>query len=154
MSILNAWLFGPPAGATLFTHPYSIEEMADQAEQVVVGEVLATRTEVRGGSPWTVATVMVDVTLRGEHEILVEAAWPGGQMGDIELVVAGSPRVVSGEQAVVFLGDEGGVVGLSQGVLHVQDGVAWRDLSHLGFLEGAPEGPEAYSLEELFALIH
>ncbi|MCP4807441.1 MAG: hypothetical protein GY913_28815 [Proteobacteria bacterium] len=153
MSILNAWLFGPPAGATLFTHPYTIEELAERSEQVVVGEVLATRSEVRGGSPWTVATVMVEATLVGEPQILVEAAWPGGQMGDIELVVAGSPRMHAGQDTVVFLGAEGRVVGLSQGVLHVEDGVAWRDLSHLGFVEGTPEGPEAYSLEELFALV-
>ena len=147
--ITAAWLFAPSASATLFTHPYSIEAMSDRSEAVVAGEVLALRTEVRDGSPWTVATVLVEEELRGDPGPMVDVAWPGGRIGDVELVVAGSPALVVGQETVVFVGDSGRVVGLSQGVLHLEDGVAWRDLTHVGFVEGAPEGPEAYSLEEL-----
>ncbi|HJN75335.1 MAG TPA: hypothetical protein QGF58_15510 [Myxococcota bacterium] len=147
--LLTAWLFGPQASATLFTHPYSIEELSERSESVVAGEVLAVRTEVRDGSPWTVATVLVDEQLRGDPNLVVEASWPGGRLGDVELVVAGSPSLVVGEDTVVFVAESGRVVGLSQGVLHLEDGVAWRDLTHVGFVDGTPAGPEAYSLEEL-----
>lgn len=149
MPLLTTWLFAPSASATLFTHPYSIEELSERSESVVAGEVIAVRSEVRDGSPWTVATVLVDEHLQGDAAPMVEASWPGGRIGDVELVVAGSPSVVVGEDTVVFLTESGRVVGLSQGVLHMEDGVAWRDLSHVGFVDGTPAGPEAYSLEEL-----
>jgi len=149
MPLLTAWLFGPDASATLFTHPYSIEELSDRSETVVAGEVLALRTEVRDGSPWTVASILVTESLYGDAAPIVEAAWPGGRIGDIELVVAGSPSLVVGEDTVVFVAEAGRVVGLSQGVLHVEDGIAWRDLSHMGFVQDAPAGPEAYSIEEI-----
>ena len=93
--------------------------------------------------------MLVDEQLRGDPNLVVEASWPGGRLGDVELVVAGSPSLVVGEDTVVFVAESGRIVGLSQGVLHLEDGVAWRDLTHVGFVDGTPAGPVAYSLEEL-----
>ena len=154
MTLFSLSLLGsPPVGATLYSHPYSVPELAVRSEQIVVGEVTTVYTEMRSGSPWTVAQVLVEDTLRGQDGMVTSVAWPGGRVGDLMLTVEGSPRLIPGDRGVFFVRPDGQLVGMSQGLLYVEDDLAWRDISSLGFVEDAPQGPEIYSFEELRDLV-
>jgi hypothetical protein len=85
--------------------------------------------------------------------VVVSVAWPGGKAGEVYLTVEGSPQLIPGDHGVFFVRPDGQLVGMSQGLLYVDDGVAWRDLSRLGFLDETPGGPEVFSVEELRDLV-
>jgi hypothetical protein len=154
MTLFGLSLLGSTnVGATLFTHPYTVPEMAERSERVVVGEVTAMYTQSRDGEPWTVAEVLVEDTLRGREGLLVSVAWPGGKVGEVYLTIDGTPKLIPGDRGVFFVRPDGQLVGMAQGLLYVDDGVAWRDLSHLGFVDEVPQGPEVFSVEELRDLV-
>ncbi len=126
------------ATATSFERAYGLNELSSRAETVVVGEVQGTWTETTSDGWWTVATLVVDETLQGSHEPVVEVRYPGGSVGDLHLVVSGAPALHPGDDVVVFTRPGGKVLGLAQGVWKIEeDGQATRDLSRLAFKDGA-----------------
>ena len=142
-----------PAFATSYDQPMGIEELADDAARAVVGEVLGTRTEnVRGSGWWTVATVLVESTLHGPSAAVVEVRWPGGAMGDRELIVAGAPRFRTGDEVLAFIRSDGAVVGMAQGAFSISGDMAIRDLDGIHF-QGDDEGVEVFSIEDIRAAL-
>lgn len=138
------------AEATTFTHPYSVAELSLRSEHVVVGEVQGMWVEIRNGMPWTVASVVVDDTLRGDELPVVQVTWPGGRVGEVELVVAGTPKAHIGEQGVFFIAEQGRAVGMVQGVfLMDEDQNLSRDLSAVSFNRGGETVSDTMSLEEI-----
>ncbi len=140
------------ATATTFERPYGMDELSARAERVVIGEVQGTWTETNADGWWTVATLVVDETLQGDHEPIAEVRYPGGVIGDLHLVVSGSPQLHPGDDVVVFTREQGRVLGLAQGVWKIEDGVATRDLSRLSFQDGV-HPVERMPLDELRRLL-
>jgi len=151
MTLLYALFVSAPQTQPMsWDEPLDIEELADCSETVVVGEVTAIWVERRDGSLWTVASVLVEETLVGEAELLLQVSWPGGQLGRTELIVSGAPELEPGDRAVFFVEEDGRVAGMTQGVLHVEsEDFLWRDLSNHAFGTEIPEGPEAFTMIEL-----
>lgn len=125
LPLLSAFLI-PAASATTMQHGQAdLEVLAERADRVIRGEVLTTRTERTQMGPTTVATVRVAETMRGEHELVTEVRVPGGQLDGVRVQVNGAPRLIEGDELVLFLrGDF--IVGLDQGALIVGGDHAWR----------------------------
>ncbi len=155
MTLLYALFVSTPQTQPMsWDEPLGIEELAERSETVVVGEVTAMWVESRGGSPWTVASVLVEETLAGEAETLLQVSWPGGRLERTELIVSGAPELRPGDRAVFFVQEDGRVAGMTQGVLHVEsEDFLWRDLSNHAFGAQVPEGPEAFTMTELRRLL-
>lgn len=134
-------LFLSIAGATTIVEPLGIAELSKRAERVVMGEVVATRSEMTRQGIYTVATIVVDEMLRGRSEPVLEVRVPGGRIDDIELTVVGAPRMIHGYQFLLFL-DGQRVVGLGQGAFVVEDGVAWRNLAEYHFASPSADQSE------------
>jgi hypothetical protein len=142
-----------PTQAASFERPYSMTELSQRAETVFIGQVLGTWTEVNGDGWWTVARLAVEETLQGEHQSVIEVRYPGGTMGELHMVVPGSPSLTQGDQVVVFARENGVVLGLAQGVWQIQSpGVATRNLSQLSFHDGS-RPVQSISLDELRRLV-
>jgi len=141
------------ATATSSERAYDMTELRNRAETVIVGEVQGTWTETTRDGWWTVATLVVDETLQGSHEPVVEVRYPGGSVGDLHLVVSGAPKLHPGDDVVVFTRDDGKVLGMAQGVWKISDdGQATRDLSRLAFKDGS-KPVESMPIEELKRLV-
>jgi hypothetical protein len=151
MTLLFTLFVSPPAAEPMpLGEVLAPTQMAARSDAVVVGEVTAVWVEGRDGAPWTVASVLVEETLLGEPDRLLQVSWPGGDLGRTQLSVSGSPELHAGDRAVFFVQADGRPVGLSQGVLFVEsDEFVWRDLSGHAAGPTLPEGPEAFSLAEL-----
>lgn len=124
---LLAAVLAPVASATsLVEGSADLEVLAERADRVIRGEVLTTRTERTRFGPTTVATVRVAETLRGDHELVTEVRVPGGDLGNgVRAHVSGSPRLIEGDELVLFLKNDH-IVGLDQGALIVGGEHAWR----------------------------
>lgn len=121
------------AGATQYAELLDLDDLAGRADRVVLGEVLTTRVESQGNGIWTVATVMVDETLSGDRDPVVEVRVPGGRLSNLELTVVGVPKLVPGYEMLLFLDDDR-IVGLGQGAFVVAGGYAWRNLDDDNFM--------------------
>lgn len=131
------------AHASTFTAPYSLEQLSDRSAHVVRGRVLSVHVEVVDARPWTVATIQVAEALQGPDADRIEVRWPGGVTPDgLAMDVSGTPTVREGERVVVFVDARDHVVGLSQGVLHMQDeDHLWRDWDEIAFLSNPDPAP-------------
>jgi len=83
--------------------PLSLEQMVVRAPYIVQFKVKEINYEVIENKPFTLATCEVIKTLKGDSAATVELRLPGGQMGEMEMVVPGAPIVKSGESYVAFL---------------------------------------------------
>jgi len=94
---------------------------------------LTTRDSLEPDGLWSIATIHVAETLRGEAEMLVEVRVPGGRIQDIEMQVRGAPVLIPGDNVLLFLsGDR--VVGFGQGAFVVTEQRAWRTLKDWVFM--------------------
>lgn len=131
------------AHASTFTAPYSLEQLSERSAHVVRGQVLSLHVEIVDDIPWTVATIQVDEALQGPDADRIEVRWPGGVVSDeLAMDVSGTPTVREGERVVVFVDPSTHLVGLSQGLLHMQDEAhLWRDWDELAFLATGDPAP-------------
>ena len=84
-----------------------LAELKDQADRVVIGEVLTTRTQREEHNAYTVATVRVWETLRGSADPIVEVRLPGAMLQDQDLTVYGQAKLYTGLEVLLFLqGDQ------------------------------------------------
>ncbi len=97
----------------------NLAEMTDQADRIVVAQVVSTKSEwdAQHRSIHTTIELKVDEVWKGaaaEREIIVQ---PGGSVGDMEMRVHGMPQFTAGEKTLLFLAgqDAPRVVGMSQG---------------------------------------
>ncbi len=114
-----------------------LAELTAAAEQIVVGEVLSTR------SAWDAAHLNIYTTI----DIRVQESWKGappndgiltirqlgGSVGEIEMTVYGMARFTAGERSLLFL-HGARVVGMSQG----KRGLRW-DAQDRRWLVDAPD---------------
>ena len=102
-----------------------LEDLTEQADRVVMGEVLTTRTQREEQNAYTVATVRVWETLRGSSDPIVEVRLPGAMLPDQDLTVFGQTKLHTGLEVLLFLqGDQ--VVGTGAGAFVLLGERAYR----------------------------
>jgi hypothetical protein len=122
-----------------------LDTLANEADRVVVGEVLTSRTETDKQTSWTVTTVRVFETLRGASDPVVEVRLPGARLAQHDLVVHGQTQLIEGHEVLLFLrGDQ--VVGMGAGAFVVQDNKAWKNMHDWTYSDPSTIGPHANEL--------
>ena len=102
-----------------------LQQLSQHADRVVRGTVLATRTERDQDTAYTIATVRVLETLRGDARPVIDVRLPGASLANHELIVHGGARLITGHEVLLFLsGDR--IVNRSEGVFVMKHGAAWR----------------------------
>ena len=123
-----------------------VTQLSTKAEAVVRGEVLAQRLEHDHTGIWTIATVRVTETMQGSAPIVTEVRVPGGKLNDMEVMVARAPRLLPGDEVLLFLkGDR--IVGLDQGAFVVHDNQIWQALDPWTFGHAAKRSTATASLD-------
>ncbi len=102
ISFLTAMLLVPAARATTLAR-LSLEQLAAGSD--AVARVRCARGESRweNGSIWTLATVGVTETLKGNLPAEITMRLPGGRVGHLTATVDGTPKFKPGDDAIVFL---------------------------------------------------
>lgn len=133
----------PPVARASTLMALDVPALTRGSDLVVHGRVVrASSRRVQGtGRIVTDVEVTADEVLRGSAERpSVHVVLPGGTVGDLRQHISGAPELAPGEEVVLFLarGTEGlRVVGLAQGVFHVQRSEDGRE----GFARAVlPEG--------------
>ena len=120
--------------------------LSAKAQTVVRGEVLAQRLEHDQTGIWTIATVRVTETMQGSSPIVTEVRVPGGKLNDMEVMVARAPRLLTGDDVLLFLkGDR--IVGLGQGAFVVHNNQIWQALDPWTFGNAAKRSTATASLD-------
>lgn len=115
----------PVAEAATYGTELGLEDLSEQADRIVIADVLSTYTTKRHGVIYTVADLAVSETLKGDHGWKVRVTVPGGKLNGEETKVAGAPRFIESDTMLLFLEDDT-IVGLGQGSFIVEYGLAWR----------------------------
>jgi hypothetical protein len=102
--ILLAALLPTVADATVL-RPIEFDEKVGNAASIVVGRVVAQRSEWDAGKEWilTYSTLRVEKTLKGLPAQEITIVTPGGRVGSTVQEVIGMPRFQAGGEHVVFL---------------------------------------------------
>jgi len=146
IAILTALIFGAlqPAHADALL-PVTVQTLGARAESVVRGEVLHQRLEHDQDGIWTIAMVRVTETLQGDPVPVKEVRVPGGRLQDLEIMVARAPRLLPGDEVLLFLkGDR--IVGLGEGAFVIHQERVWRALDAWSFGPSYSRGLSAESL--------
>jgi hypothetical protein len=121
-----------------------LDDLVKKSNKIVVGKVSNARTYWGGSNGkliLTTYTIEVDESIKGPASRTVELTTIGGQIGTLQLHVAGMVSFEKGENAVLFIENSGAystVVGLSQGKFTVTNGEVANDTSGLSFPDGLP----------------
>lgn len=116
---------GAPLGATTILRK-DVVQLVDEAEAVVVGEVVAVESmpTADGSFAFTFVTLQIERTLKGvvaEAKLTLRLA--GGEVGGEVFTVEGMPRFEMGHRYVLFVADNGRaavpIVGWTQGQLEL-----------------------------------
>lgn len=120
--VLALLLLGVAPAAAGTAIRMDLQDLVDRAGLAVEARVLSARPAVAAnGLPVTEYVLAIEQTFWGRPEPVRTVRLPGGPLGDgREMVIPGVPRLEVGEQALLFLSDEGPAgfsmpVGLSQG---------------------------------------
>ena len=99
-----ATLFSLSAHATVM-RPVDLETLARRADVIVRGTAKSTVASLTedGKQIHTVATVRVASVLKGVPASEIEVRTPGGTIGDIAQIVHGAPRLIEGQEVILFL---------------------------------------------------
>jgi hypothetical protein len=102
LSLLPALLFQPAIRATTLAR-LSLDQLVAGSD--AVARVRCARAESRweSGSIWTVTTVEVVETMKGDLPGEIALRLPGGRVGHLTATVDGAPKFNPGDEAVVFL---------------------------------------------------
>ncbi len=102
----------------------SLDDMAKKSTAIVRGRVQSCAGEFRGSVIFTHCKVAVTEQWKGVSQTLVDVATPGGTARGMAQNFSGSPKLVPGEEYVLFLwtGKSGmtQLIGLSQGVFDLK----------------------------------
>ena len=104
----------------------AIAALDEQADRVIVGEVLTTRTQREPTNIYTVATVRVWETLRGHDDPIVEVRLPGAMLKTHDLSVYGQAQLLPGFDVLLFLQGQQ-VVGMGAGAFVLLGKRAWKN---------------------------
>jgi hypothetical protein len=131
-----------------------LDTLANEADRVVVGEVLTSRTEKDRQTSWTITTIRVSETLLGQADPVVEVRLPGARLAEHDLVVHGQTQLIEGHEVLLFLrGDQ--LVGMGAGAFVVQDNKAWKNMHAWTYADPSTIGPhtdELYVSHEMEAI--
>lgn len=123
--------------APLSALPPPIAELSAQADRVILGEVLTTRNAHEQNNAFTVATVRVWETLRGDQAPIIEVRLPGTMLARRDLSVHGQAKLIPGFEVLLFLRGEQ-VVGMGAGAFVIFGDKAWHSKS-----ASLPSDPQA-----------
>ena len=103
----------------------TLEQLAEGSVSAVIARVGASRVETEEGMKriWTVVSLDVEETLLGPKLTELEVSVVGGQVGEVEQHVHGTPELERGTRVALFLwrdGERMRVLGMAQGCLHVR----------------------------------
>jgi hypothetical protein len=102
----------------------TVEEMTAKSHLIVRATVGGQTVEQRGSIVYTVYSLKVSETLKGEPSPTVQVSVPGGTIGRVRQSYAGTPTLQSGAEYVVFIwkGKTGilHIIGLSQGLFDLK----------------------------------
>jgi PKD repeat protein len=93
---------GAAAEASSIVVP-SDASLVAKSDLIVIGRVLEARAVERNGKIWTESTILVEDRLKGVSDDIVTVREPGGELAGRTTVVFGSPEIVAGERALLFL---------------------------------------------------
>jgi hypothetical protein len=102
ISLLPALLLLPAIRATTLAR-LSLDRLAAGSEAVARVRCSSAESRWENGSIWTVATVKVVETLKGNLPREIAVRLPGGRVGHLTATVDGTPKFNPGDEAVVFL---------------------------------------------------
>jgi hypothetical protein len=97
----------PPAPAGALVVRLSVEELTTEADQIVVGRVVALTSHLTaaGTSIETDVTIAVESALKGPGSQQLVVTVPGGQVGDLQQWEGGVPNFLAGERVLLFLSE-------------------------------------------------
>jgi hypothetical protein len=110
-----------PARATVIL-PADLDTIVNGSHTIVHGRVIDVRSDMTAGrrSIYSVVTLAVDRTLKGNGGATVAFRIPVGQVGRYRRVIVGAPEFAAGDEVVVFLTGAAPalptIFGLNQGV--------------------------------------
>ena len=123
--LLAATAIASTPSLTVVAQAPDVQHLTAQSDRVVRGEVLTTRTQRETDNAYTVATVRVLETLRGQASPVIDVRMPGASFATHELTVHGGVRLMVGHEVLLFLkGDR--IVDMGDGAFVIKDGAAWR----------------------------
>jgi len=102
----------------------SLDEMAVKATAIVRGRVVASWAAARGTLIYTHYAIQVSERWKGSVGSQIEVVVPGGAVGGLRQSFSGVPKLIEGNEYVLFLwtGSSGltHILGFTQGVFDVQ----------------------------------
>lgn len=98
ITAMLAW----PAAATTIVMPTD-EDLIEKSPLIVRGTVVQSRPVALHGGIWTETVLEVHETIKGEASSRIVIREVGGQIGDREVVVFGSPDYEEGQEVLAFL---------------------------------------------------
>ncbi len=102
ISLLPALLILPAIRATTLAR-LSLNRLAAGSDAVARVRCSSAEARWENGSIWTVATVKIVETLKGNLPREIAVRLPGGRVGHLTATVDGTPKFNPGDEAVVFL---------------------------------------------------
>ena len=129
LALIAALLGGMPTSAFAETRSEQkeIERLTRMSDRVVVAEVIHVRIEVKPVGVYTVSTLLIQETLKGDRTPVFEVRLPGGKLGDRTFRRPGGLRFEEEQRVLVFLsGDR--LTGSAEGAFYLdEDGRAVRN---------------------------
>lgn len=114
------------------TDSLDLKELTQSSTSIIIGEVLTTRVEVDRGVVSTYVTVIVDETLKGHQQQVVDVRVPGGKFGEVEMVVPNVPQFVADTKVLLYLNNQS-IVGIDDGAFFVENDRAWRSANNKNY---------------------
>lgn len=102
ISLLPSILFLPAVCATTLAR-LSLDQLAAGSDAVARVRCAGAESRWENGSIWTVATLEVVETMKGNLPREIAVRLPGGRVGHLISAVEGTPKFNPGDDAVVFL---------------------------------------------------
>jgi hypothetical protein len=129
-------LLGLPVATASLVRALDLAELARDAEQVVVADVVSLHAAWDGvhRNIYTTIEVVVQESWKGAvpGDGRITIRQPGGTVGEIEMTVVGMPRFSAGERTLLFL-RHAQVLGMAQGKRRLR----WEAAGRRWLVEGA-----------------
>jgi hypothetical protein len=114
------------------TDSLDLKELTQASTSIIIGEVLTTRVQVDNGVVSTYATIIVDETLKGNHQQVVDVRVPGGKFEDVEMIVPNVPQFFVDTKVLLYLNNQS-IVGIDDGAFFVENDRAWRNANNKNY---------------------
>src|ERR1700687_5319053 len=122
ISLLSALLLLPAIRATTLAR-LSLDQLVAGSDAVARVRWAGAESRWENGSIWTVTTVEIVETIKGNLPGEIALRLPGGRVGHLTATVDGAPKFNPGDEAIVFLeGSRAGgftVAGWAEGTFRI-----------------------------------